>query len=143
MIVQTNIIADVARANLFNPLIIAEDDENSHVLLAQLAVNGELLDFPSTGFDVALCYQRADDTYGTASGSILSGKVRIALPDAMFVLDDMVVCDIRVNRQVVRTNHELSVSDGDIVVTTVSGTYDSPLKTGLFYIDSQLRVITD
>ena len=143
MILTTNIEADVARANLYNPIIIAEDDENSHVLVAQIMKDGDILKIPSSGFTVKLHYKRADGTKSSVTGSVSSNKIRVELPDALLQLDDMVVCDLVITRQVSKTIHSLSVNDGEIVVSTTSGTYDSPLRTALFYIDSQLRVITE
>lgn len=143
MIVDVMINTDVVRANLFEPLIIAEDDENSHVLVAQLVVNGEkLLILPVSGFTVSLHYERADGTFGIVEGvCTLEGKVRITIPDAMLELDDMVRCDICVNRRESITTHALTVENGEIVVTPATVIADKPLRTGLFKIDAQYRVI--
>ena len=143
MIITTNIKADVSRANLYEPLIIAEDDENSHVLIAQIMHNGEILNIPDTGYSVKLHYRRADGTKITTTGTVSSGKIRVVIPDALLRLDDRVLCDIVINRQVSKTTHSLSVSGENIIVSSVTGTYDSPLRTALFYIDAQLRVITE
>ena len=148
MIIQTDIQADVVRANIFNPIIIAEDDENSHRLLVQLTVNGQELNVSTTATPrninhLYLNYERADGTIGRVSGQVQSGKLRFTLPDSMLELDDMVKCDISIAYPKLLTTHSLSVSDGEIVVTETSGTYNAPLRTALFYIDSQLRVITE
>lgn len=148
MIIQTNLNADVARANLFNPIIIAEDDESSHRLIAQLKIDGEdiILVKTSTPTDinhVMLNYRRADGTIGTQNGTILNGKVYFNIPDEMLELDDIVKCDISIAYPCTVVTHSLSVSDGEIVVTESARNVQAPLRTALFYIDSQLRVITE
>ena len=141
MIIEKQIKADVARANLFDPIVIAEDDTDSHVLITQLMFNGEVLDIPSSGYTVKLHYKLANGDKGSVSGSVFSGKVRVELPRAILELDDLVQCDICVSRTVQVTTHSLSVVSGEIVATPSSGSYDSPLRSAMFYIDSQLRVI--
>ena len=148
MIIQTNLNADVARANLFNPIIIAEDDESSHRLIAQLKIDGEdiVLVKTSTPTDinhVMLNYRRADGTIGTQNGAILDGKVYFNIPDEMLELDDIVKCDISIAYPCTVVTHSLSVSDGEIVATEIARNVQAPLRTALFYIDSQLRVITE
>lgn len=145
MILTTNINADVARANLFEPIIIAEDDENSHTLIVQMQVDGENLQMALVNgtAKIGLNYKRADGTVGFASGMFVNGKISVALPNAMFELDDVVVCELiyAYSKQV--TTHALSVHDGEIVVEGSTETTQCPLKSALFYIDSQLRVITE
>lgn len=148
MIVDTNIYADVARANIFNPIIIAEDDEDSHRLIVQLMIDGEELNIVQTATPTNIShrylnYKRADGTIGRQSGIIQNGKLYFDLPDEMFELDDIVICDISIAYPKSLVTHALSVSDGEIVVTETTGTYNAALRTALFYIDSQLRVITE
>lgn len=132
---------DVVRANLFEPIIIAEDDENAHRLLAQLVVNGELLKVPS-GYEVSFQYCRADGAKGVIAGLITSdGKISVDIPTVMIELDDLVKCDVCVNYRENVTIHELSVQDRDLVAVPLETETDMPLRTGLFYIDSQYRVI--
>ncbi|MBQ3265197.1 MAG: hypothetical protein IJH07_05415 [Ruminococcus sp.] len=148
MMIQTNINADVARANLFHPIIIAEDDENSHRLIAQLQVSGEELVIdqsaaPSAINHVMLNYRRADGMIGAQNGTVMGGKVYFNIPDEMLELDDIVKCDISIAYPCTVVTHSLSVSDGEIVVTERTRNVQAPLRTALFYIDSQLRVITE
>lgn len=146
VIVTTNINAYVARANLFNPIIIAEDDESSHRLIAQIMVDGEKLTMqmaPSDGHSISLHYVRADGQVGSQNGSIVNGKMSFDLPDEMFELDDLVRCDIMYSYNRNITTHSLSVQDGEIIVTENNTTTNCPLRTGTFYINSQLRVITE
>lgn len=143
MIVEKEIRADVCRANLYDPIIIAEDDENSHVLVAQIMKGGEILNIPASGFTVKLNYKRADGIKASVTGSVSSGKIRVELPDALMLLDDIVMCDICINRRVPKTICRYTVENNQIVASKECKTYDSPLRTALFYIDSQLRVIIE
>lgn len=146
MIIDTKINADVARVNLFNPIIIAEDDENSHRLIAQLQVNGEDLNIaliPGSSAMIRLNYVRADGMVGYQNGSFNNGRVQFVLPNAMFELDDIVKCDIVYAYTKEITTHALSVHNRELVVDTSTGITQCPLRTALFYIDSQLRVITE
>lgn len=144
MIIDTLINADVARANLFNPIIIAEDDKNSHRLIVQLQVDGEdLFLVPSENASIQLNSVRADGTFSTQDGSINNGKIQFILPDAVFELDDIVKCDIVYTYTKEVTTHTLSVHDGEIVATPSTTMTQCPLRTALFYMDSQLRVIAE
>ena len=146
MIIDTKINADVARVNLFNPIIIAEDDENSHRLIAQLQVNGENMNMaliPGSSAMIRLNYVRADGAVGFQNGSFNNGMVQFVLPNAMFELDDIVKCDIVYTYTKEVTTHTLSVHDGEIVATPSTTMTQCPLRTALFYMDSQLRVITE
>lgn len=148
MIIDTTIRADTIRANIFNPIIIAEDDEDSHRLIAQLTIDGEELILveeatPSDINQVMLNYLRADGTIGTQNGMILNGKVYFNIPDEMLELDDIVKCDITIAYPCTLVTHSLSVSEREIIVTERTQNVQAPLRTALFYIDSQLRVITE
>ena len=145
MIISTEIEADVARANLFNPIIIAEDDENSHRLVTKVIVNGDwLLISPSSSLNkLLLCYERADGVKGAVIGTIANNMLRFDLPDNMFILDDLVKCDIVISYSKRAKRHTLSLNGDNLIVTETTSIIDCPLRTGLFYIDSQWRVMTE
>ena len=134
---------DTVRANLFEPLIIAEDDENSHFLIAQLLVNSDLLQImPNSGYEVKLFYRRADDTAGESIGTCTDdGKIRVEIPNTALILDDIIECDLCVNYRSSKTTHSLSVVNGELIATPHTEEVDSPLRTGLFKIDARYRVI--
>ena len=140
VIVTTEIKADVIRANLFNPVIIAEDDENSHVLTAQITADDADVSIPSE-FTVGLEYLRADGHRAFVSGTVENGKISVILPDDMFILDDIVECNMLCVYSKSITTHSLSIVNGKIAVTPIQSQTDCPLRSGKFYIDSQLRVI--
>ena len=147
MIINTNINTDVTRANLFGRIVIAEDDENSHRLIVQLLIDGEELSIdktstPSPINHVMLNYIRADGTVGYQNGSIINGKLYFNLPNEILELDDIVKCDISLSYPQTIVSHPLSISNGEVVVSERTQTVHAPLRTALFYIDSQLRVIT-
>lgn len=148
MIIDTDISADAARANLFEPIIIAEDDENAHRLIARLLVNKEDLSVvqsatPAPVSQVMLNYLRADGVAGTQSGTITDGKVCFNIPNEMLELDDKVKCDISLAYPQTVVIHSVSEGEGEIVVSAETKTVQVVLKTALFYIDSQRRVIID
>lgn len=140
MIVTTEIKADVIRANLFNPVIIAEDDENSHVLTAQITADDADVSIPSA-FTVGLEYLRADGQRAFVSGTVENGKISVILPDDMFILDDIVECNMLCVYSKAITIHSLTVDSSEIIATPIQTQTDCPLRSGIFYIDSQLRVI--
>lgn len=147
MILTTNVKVDVSSANLFNPIILAEDDENSHRLITQLTINDENIFIdkkttPSQINHVMLNYLRADGTTGTQNGSILNGELYFNLPNEMLELDDIVKCDISLSYPRTIVSHSLSVNNGEVVVSERTQTVHAPLRTALFYIDAQLRVVT-
>lgn len=134
---------DTVRANLFEPIIIAEDDESSHVLTAQLLVNGELLKImPDTGYTVKLFYRMANDQTGEMIGVCTDeGKIRVEIPNEALTLDDIVECDLCVNYRRPLTTHTLEVVNNELVATPHTSEVDTPLRTGLFKIDARYRVI--
>lgn len=140
MIVTHNLNVDVSTANLFQPIMIAQDDTDSHLLIAQLAVNGNILEI-SNSYSVYFNYELANGTRASVVGEIENGKVKITIPNAVLSLDDKVNCDITVKTTTQITTHTLSVVDGELVATPSTATVDVPLRTALFYIDSRMNVI--
>ena len=140
MIVTHNLNADVATANLYQPLMIAQDDTNSHVLVTQLMVNDVVLDIPNT-YTVKFNYELANGDQASVNAEIENGKVKITVPEEALSLDDRVNCDITVltTRQI--TTHSISVVEGELISTATTQTVDVPLRTALFYIDSTMNVI--
>ena len=134
---------DTVRANLFEPIIIAEDDANSHVLIGQLMVNNEFLQImPNTGYIVKLFYRRADGQAGEAIGTCTNeGKVRVEIPNTALILDDIVECDICVNYRRYVTTHTIELVNDELIATPHIFEVDTPLRTGLFKIDARYRVI--
>ncbi|MBR1533434.1 MAG: hypothetical protein IJ639_03645 [Ruminococcus sp.] len=148
MIIDSTIRADTARANLFEPIVIAEDDENSHRLVVKLIVDGtELLvdtnATPSPIDHIKLNFHRADGTVGTQSGSVSGGRLYFDLPGNMLELDDKVKCDISLSYPKTVRTHTISESAGEITVSETVKTAQASLRTALFCIDSQLRVMTE
>lgn len=143
MVINTQISPNVAQLNVFEPLIIAEDDEDSHVFVSQLYVNDEPLNIIDTSNYTAIFnYKRADGSTGSANCEITDGKVSVAVPDEALALDDYVLCNICIKRAKPVATHSLSVVDGQLVVTTNIAFGWAMLRTATFKIDSQLSVIT-
>ena len=140
MIVTHDLNADVTSANLYKPLLIAQDDTDSHVLITQLAVNDVPLDIPNT-YTAKLNYELANGDQASVNAEIENGKVKVAIPDEALSLDDRVNCDITVLTTKQMTTHTLSVVSGEIISTATTQTVDVPLRTALFYIDSKMNVI--
>ena len=140
MIVTHDLNADVTSANLYKPLLIAQDDTDSHVLITQLAVNDVPLDIPNT-YTAKLNYELANGDQASVNAEIENGKVKVAIPDEALSLDDRVNCDITVLTTKQMTTHTLSVVDGELISTPTTSTVDVPLRTALFYIDSKMNVI--
>ena len=140
MIVTHNLNVDVTSANLYQPLLIAQDDTDSHVLITQLAVNDVPLDIPNT-YTVKFNYELANGDRASVNAEIENGKIKIAIPDEALSLDDRVNCDITVLTTKQITTHTLSVVGGEIISTPTTSTVDVPLRTALFYIDSKMNVI--
>lgn len=142
MIVTHNLNADVATANLYQPLMIAQDDTNSHVLVTQLMVNDVVLDIPNT-YSAYFNYELADKTQQpvSVSAEIENGKIKVTVPENALSLDDRVNCDITILTTQQITTHSLSVVEGELVSTATTQTVDVPLRTALFYIDSTMNVI--
>ena len=140
MIVTHDLNADVTTANLYRPLLIAQDDTDSHVLITQLAVNNVPLNIPNT-YTAKLNYELANGDQASVNAEIENGKVKVAIPDEVLSLDDRVNCDITVLTTKQMTTHTLSVVDGELISTPTTSTVDAPLRTALFYIDSKMNVI--
>lgn len=140
MIVTHDLNSDVTTANLYRPLLIAQDDTDSHVLITQLAVNDVPLDIPNT-YTAKFNYELANGDQASVNAEIENGKVKVAIPDEALSLDDRVNCDIAVLTTKQMTTHTLSVVGGEIISTPTTSTVDVPLRTALFYIDSKMNVI--
>ena len=134
---------DTVRANLFEPIIIAEDDENSHILIGQLWVNGEPLQvMPNTCYTVKMFYRRADGQTGEMVGACTDeGKIRVEISKEALILDDIVECDLCVNYRRSLTTHTLEVVNSELIAVPHTSEVDTPLRTGLFKIDARYRVI--
>lgn len=143
MTINTQINPNVTRLNVFNPIIIAEDDEASHVFVSQLYAGDEPLNISNSGnYTAKLNYKRADGVTGSVQGEITDGKITAKVPDEALKLDDYVVCNICVEYPKPVTTHLLSVSDGQLIVTPSTAFGIATLRTAAFKIDSQLSVIT-
>lgn len=140
MIITHDLIADVTTANLYQPLLIAQDDTDSHVLITQLMVDDVPLDIPNT-YTVKFNYELANGDRASVNAEIENGKVKVTIPDNALSLDDRVNCDITVLTTKQITTHALSVVSGEIISTSTTQTVDVPLRTALFYIDSTMNVI--
>jgi len=140
LIVTHDLNADVTTANLYRPLLIAQDDTDSHVLITQLAVNDVPLDIPNT-YTAKFNYELANGDQASVNAEIENGKIKVAIPDEALSLDDRVNCDITVLTTKQITTHSLSVVSGEIISTPTTSTVDVPLRTALFYIDSKMNVI--
>lgn len=139
MIITHDLIADVTTANLYQPLLIAQDDTDSHVLITQLMVDDVPLDIPNT-YTAKFNYELANGDQASVNAEIENGKVKVAIPDEAMSLDDRVNCDITVLTTKQMTTHTLSVVDGELISTPTISTVDAPLRTALFYIDSRMNV---
>lgn len=140
MIVTHNLNVDVSTANLFQPILIAQDDTDSHVLVTQLMVNDVVLDIPNT-YTVKFNYELANGDQASVNAEIENGKIKATVPDEALSLDDRVNCDITVLTTQQITTHSISVVEGELISTATTQTVDVPLRTALFYIDSKMNVI--
>lgn len=144
--INQNISTDVSRANLFNPVIMAEDDIDTRVLVSQILKDGEIL--PLTDQNVYFNYRMAnyipypsEQGHGTIEGSISNGKAVFPVPNIVLTLDDMVLCDISIEESIELTIHTPTVVDDQLTATASTVSETQILKTGTFYIDSRYRVM--
>lgn len=163
MIVEHHIDLSVTRENRIDPILIAEDDKNSHVLVIHLMEDentqlliGEQQVWDSRYFYPKLYYKRADGYFGEVKGEFTSdyddpvdprdrvrGRIRIIIPDDLLILDDKVLCEVCIFTSIYGFFHSVSVQNNTLICSERFGLWSRVLRTGSFYIDSRIRVISN